>query len=58
MLLGDFTHAVALYFTHSDRSDIVDHFSPTMLIVGSRGLGEIKGYVSFASEFWLTLMKM
>lgn len=26
--------------------DIVDHYMPIMLIVGSRGLGKLKGYVS------------
>ena len=25
--------------------DIVDHYEPVMLIVGSRGLGNLKGYV-------------
>lgn len=36
-------------FTHGDnlsmRIDIVDYVEPTMLIVGSRGLGNLKGYV-------------
>ena len=30
--------------TRLRRTDIVDHIDPVMLIVGSRGLGHIKGY--------------
>lgn len=29
----------------SRHTDIVDHYEPVMLIVGSRGLGNLKGYV-------------
>lgn len=34
------------------HADIVDHYEPVMLIVGSRGLGNLKGYVpSFSWAF-------
>ena len=31
-------------------ADIVDHVEPVMLIVGSRGIGQLKGLVSYSSS--------
>lgn len=42
-------HASGTSLTHYYRADIVDYYEPTMLIVGSRGLGNLKGSVSLES---------
>jgi hypothetical protein len=31
-------------------ADIVDHVDPVMLIVGSRGIGQLKGLVTYSSS--------
>jgi hypothetical protein len=44
MLLGNF--GIYIFIpdgTHSLLADVIDYKEPTMLIVGSRGLGQIKG---------------
>ena len=33
---------------HEILPDIVDYVEPVMLIVGSRGLGNLKGYASYS----------
>ena len=38
--------------------DIVDHILPTMLIVGSRGLGQIKGFVLFFRPYNFSIMSI
>jgi hypothetical protein len=38
--------------TFSNASpDVVDYYEPAMLIVGSRGLGKLKGYVHVKLHF-------
>ena len=36
--------------------DIVDYIEPTMLIVGSRGLGNLKGYVKMSDYSMVNYM--
>jgi hypothetical protein len=55
MILGNFYQG-ALHqndsFTPNRRpSDIVDHVEPVMLIVGSRGIGQLKGSVNYLLFF-------
>jgi hypothetical protein len=45
MLLGRWLHEKYRLGAHCLQCvDIVDYNEPTMLIVGSRGLGQLKGY--------------
>jgi hypothetical protein len=37
-------------------ADIVDHVDPEMLIVGSRGIGQLKGLVSYSSPCTLVTL--
>jgi hypothetical protein len=47
---------LSLYTLSNTLPDIVDYHDPTMLIVGSRGLGQLKGYVHV--NFFLNILTL
>lgn len=49
MILGEST-GIYVRVLSLRPADIVDHVEPVMLIVGSRGIGQLKGLVSHSSS--------
>jgi hypothetical protein len=49
MILGEST-GIYVRVLSLRAADIVDHVEPVMLIVGSRGIGQLKGLVSYSSS--------
>lgn len=47
MILGNSYQGTLHQTAHLRPSDIVDHVEPVMLIVGSRGIGQLKGSVNY-----------
>lgn len=47
MLLGKSRLGTCVRIRSLRLADIVDHVDPVMLIVGSRGVGQLKGLVSY-----------
>ena len=43
MLLGELQSLSDIYVCLNSVADIADYYEPTMLIVGSRGLGQLSG---------------
>lgn len=53
MILGESIGICVMRVSHLRPVDIVDHVEPVMLIVGSRGIGQLKGLVTCSSSYTL-----
>ena len=50
MILGKYAIGIHVRVPPLRPADIVDHVDPVMLIVGSRGIGQLKGLVIYSSS--------